>query len=128
MSTPPSPNDPYRAGNPPPAPPPPPYGQAPAGQQPAYGQPPPGYGTTAQAPPNYLVWAILTTLFCFLPLGIVSIVYASQVSSKFSAGDVAGAQKASEKAKQFAIWAAIAGAAIFVLVMIAAAAGGGSDT
>jgi hypothetical protein len=27
--------------------------------------------------PNHLVWAILATLFCCLPLGIVSIVYAA---------------------------------------------------
>ena len=31
--------------------------------------------TTAQPPPNYLVWAILSTLFCCLPLGIASIVF-----------------------------------------------------
>ncbi|WP_010343070.1 CD225/dispanin family protein, partial [Xanthomonas sacchari] len=31
--------------------------------------------TTAPQVSNNLVWAILTTLFCCLPLGIVSIVY-----------------------------------------------------
>ena len=61
------------------------------------------------------MWAILTTLFCCLPFGIASIVYAAQVNSKWSAGDVAGAQNASQKARQFAIWAAIAGVIIGVL-------------
>ena len=32
--------------------------------------------------PNNMVWAILTTLFCCLPFGIVSIVYAAQVDGK----------------------------------------------
>ena len=40
-----------------------------------------------QTVPNYLVQAILTTLFCCLPLGIVSIVFATQVNSKLSVGD-----------------------------------------
>jgi hypothetical protein len=89
-----------------------PYGQPAYGQQygqPAYGQQQP-YGSP---PPNYLVWAILSTLFCCLPLGIASIVFAAQVNSKFAAGDVAGAQASSRKAKNFAIWSAAIG---FVVV------------
>ena len=54
--------------------------------------------------PNYLVHAILTTLFCCLPLGIVSIVFAAQVDSKLNAGDYAGAVDASNKAKTWAMW------------------------
>ena len=80
-----------------------PYGQPQYGQ-PQYGQP---YGQPAGAPPqNYLVWAILSTLFCCLPLGIASIVFAAQVNGKYQAGDHAGAQESSEKAKKFAIWSA----------------------
>ena len=48
--------------------------------------------------PNHLVGAILTTLFCCLPFGIVSIVYASSVNGKLAAGDTAGAKMASDKA------------------------------
>jgi hypothetical protein len=74
------------------------------------GQPPP-----YQEPiPNNLVWAILSTLFCCLPLGIVSIVYAAQVSSKQALGDIAGARQASDNARKWAIASAIA----FVVVMI----------
>jgi Interferon-induced transmembrane protein len=83
-------------------PPPPPYGGMPPSGGP--GQPPGG-----QAPPNYLVWAILSTVCCCLPLGIASIVYAAQVNSKWAAGDFAGAQVSSGKAKQFAILAAVIG-------------------
>ena len=59
--------------------------------------------------PNYLVPAILTTLCCCLPLGIVSLVYSAQVNSKLAAGDVAGAQAASKSAKTWAIIALIGG-------------------
>jgi hypothetical protein len=50
-------------------------------------------------------------------------VFAAQVNSKWSAGDVAGAQDASRKAKQFAIWSAVAGAiivAIYLVVVVVA--------
>jgi hypothetical protein len=53
-------------------------------------------GTTVQ---NYLVFAILATVFCCLPAGIPAIVYAAQVNSKLQAGDLAGAQIASKNAK-----------------------------
>lgn len=52
-----------------------------------------------QPVPNYLVQAILVTLFCCLPLGIAAIVYAAQVNGKLAAGDQAGAIKASNTAK-----------------------------
>jgi predicted secreted protein len=87
------------------APPPPPGG--------GYGGP--GGGTP---PPNHLVWAILTTLFCCLPLGVASIVFAAQVNSKWNAGDVAGAQESSEKARKFALWGTIIGVVILVLYVI----------
>jgi hypothetical protein len=92
-------------------PPPPPYG--------APGAP----GAPGTPPPNYLVWAILATIFCCLPLGIPSIVFSTQVNSKWALGDVAGAQEASAKAKKFAIWAAITWAILAVLTGILVAVG-----
>jgi len=50
-------------------------------------------------PDNYLVWSILATLFCCIPFGIVSIVYATQVDSKYAVGDYPGAGAAAAKAK-----------------------------
>ena len=96
--------------------------------------PPPGYqsygsgGAAASGPKpdNYLVWAILSTLFCCLPLGIASIVFAAQVDGKFNSGDYAGAVESSAKAKKFAMWAAIAGVVVtvlYVLFIVAIAAG-----
>ena len=82
--------------------------------------PPPGnYGGPGGAPPpNHLVWAILSTIFCCLPLGIASIVFSAQVNSKYAAGDVAGAQEASDKARKFALWATIAGVVLGILYIL----------
>jgi hypothetical protein len=120
----------------------PPYGQPQYGQppygQPPYGQPPYGqpygapYGQPGGTPPqNYLVWAILSLIFCCWPLSIVSIVFAAQVNGKYAAGDLAGAQESSRKAKQFALWSAIAACVIYglliALVVVGAVAGSDSN-
>ena len=49
--------------------------------------------------------AILVTIFCCLPFGIVSIVYAAQVDGKLARGDVEGARHASQNAKMW-VWVA----------------------
>ena len=64
----------------------------------------PQAAAAAQPPaqiPNYLVQAILVTIFCCLPFGIVAIVFAAQVNGKLQAGDINGAMESSRKAK---IW------------------------
>lgn len=71
-----------------------------------------------QAPPNYLIFAILVTLFCCLPGGVASIIYATQVNSKYQAGDIAGAQEASKKAKMWLMISAGVGVVIWILVII----------
>ena len=67
------------------------------------------YGSQPAEVPNYLVPAILSTIFCCLPLGVVSIIFATQVNSKMAAGDMAGAMEASKKAKMFMIIAIVGG-------------------
>ena len=49
-------------------------------------------GSPGQQVPNYLVWSILVTLLCCLPLGIPAIIYAAQVN---------GAMESSKKAKMW---------------------------
>lgn len=61
---------------------------------------PPASGQPAQVP-NYLVQAILVTIFCCLPFGIVAIVFAAQVNGKLQAGDINGAMESSRKAKMW---------------------------
>ncbi len=64
--------------------------------------PAPHYATeqppTYFAPPSHLVWAILATICCCLPTGIVAIVYAAQVGPKVATGDLQGAQASSKNA------------------------------
>lgn len=70
-------------------------------------------------PKTYLALAIITTLMCCLPLGVVSIIFASQVESKFKAGDIDGAEKASKNALTFGIIALVTGI-IFISIIILA--------
>src|SRR6202522_1131446 len=69
-------------------------------------------------PDNYLVWAILSTVLCCLPLGIVSIVYSTKVSGLWSQGRYAEAQAASENAKKWAIISAIVQAVVYVIAIV----------
>jgi len=89
-------------------------------QQPYY-QPNYAQGQRPPKPDNYLVWAILSTLFCCLPLGIVSIVFSSKVDGQYNAGDYMGAQDSANKAKNFAMWGAIIGVVgliIYILLVV----------
>lgn len=52
-------------------------------------------------PKTWLVESILATLFCCLPFGIAGIVNAAKVESRFYAGDIAGADRASSEAKKW---------------------------
>jgi hypothetical protein len=64
---------------------------------------PPPAGGSATPVPNYLVWAIIAICGCGWPLAIPAIIFATQVNSKVAAGDIAGAQDASKKAKMFSL-------------------------
>lgn len=75
---------------------------------------------TMQAPPNNnLVWAILSTFLCCLPTGIYAIIKASEVNSKWIAGDKAGAIESADQAKKWAIYGAIAGPIVYLLYIFA---------
>lgn len=60
-------------------------------------------------PPTNLVWAIISTVLCCLPAGIVAIVYATKVTNKYRAGDIEGAKRASEIGAWWCIAAIILG-------------------
>ena len=84
-------------------------------------QPPyPGGPQAPQGPPpgNNLVWAILTTICCCLPFGIVSIVQAAKVNSLWAQGQTAAAQQAADSAKKWAIISAIIGGIGIVIWVI----------
>ncbi len=76
-----------------------------------------------QIPPSSnLIWGILTTIFCCLPFGIVSIVYACKVESTFYSGNVVMAQEYSKLAGRWALIAAIVGFVVFAIYFLAVGA------
>lgn len=74
-------------------------------------------------PSNNLVWAILTTLFCCLPFGIVAIIYASKVDGQWASGNYGEAYESSRKAKNWSLIAAAVGALAIVIYVILVCAG-----
>jgi len=92
--------------------PPPPPGNYPPPQQPQGAQ-----------PSTHLVFAILVTLFCCLPFGIVSIVKASQVNGLWVQGQYDAAQASSAAAKKWAMWGLIAAIVVWVIYGILFAVG-----
>ena len=114
----------------------PPYNPAPSNQPPyvPQQQPMPGYGPqpssqqiynegyrrgledgkkldadtdTSKCPPSNMVWAVLATVLCCMPVGIVSIVYSCRVGSLYAKGDFVGAKRASDRAAYWALGSAI---------------------
>ena len=77
----------------------------------------PGYVGAANVP-NYLVWAILATICCCVPSGIVAIVYSAQVNGKVASGDYVGAMRYSNNAKTWC-WVSLGlGIAVGVIYFI----------
>ena len=79
---------------------------------------PPG-GMPAPSIPNYLVQAILCTLFCCRPAGIVAIVCAAQVNSKLGMGARAGAMQSPQNAKTW-VWVSFGVAVIYGIIIVVA--------
>ncbi|MGB9690508.1 CD225/dispanin family protein [Thermogutta sp.] len=96
---------------------------------------PPPYGQVYQPSmypkvPNYLPWAIVVTLFCCLPFGIVAIVYSVQANSLAKSGNYTEALKNAEKASfwmwlSFAIGLVATLAYLFLVVVASLAKGHG---
>ena len=62
-------------------------------------------------PPNNLIWAILITILCCQPLGILAIVFSAQVNSKYY-------ESGYDAAKKYSDWSAILCIASVVLVIL----------
>lgn len=69
-------------------------------------------------PDNFLIWAILSTVLCCLPFGIVSCVYSSKVDGLYNNGQYEEAELAAANAKKWAKISAIVGAVVVVLYII----------
>ncbi|MGR7814056.1 CD225/dispanin family protein [Lacinutrix undariae] len=87
-----------------------------------------------QRPSNYLALAIISTVMCCLPSGIVSIVYSSKVNTLYEDGRYEEAERASKNAKTWGIVSIVVAAVgillyllIFGIAMFGAIASSGGD-
>lgn len=78
-------------------------------------------------PKNWLVESILVTVFCCLPFGIVGIIHAATVNSKYDAGDIPGAEQASKAAGKWTkigFIVGLVGGVLYLLLMFLGVLGG----
>jgi hypothetical protein len=73
--------------------------------------------------PDYLIWAILETIFCCLPFGIAGIVFAAMANSAKQQGNFPLAMDHAKKAKLFLLiglagWACIV--IFYIVIMVVA--------
>lgn len=69
-------------------------------------------------PSNYLALAIVSTILCCLPAGIVSIVYATKVNGLYDDGKFQEAEKASKNAKTWGIVSVAIALVGFILYLL----------
>lgn len=106
-----------------------PLQEQPVNPQPSVQQPQYDYQPQAQAepcPPTNLVWAIISTLLCCLPTGIVAIYYALKVTNKYREGDIEGAKRASETGAWWCIATIVLGILSLPLGFLMMSAGAGT--
>lgn len=65
-------------------------------------------------PSTYLPLAIIVTICCCIPFGIISILYGAKVDSCWNSGNEAEARENSRKARNWALW----GIAIYGVIFI----------
>lgn len=121
-------NQPYGA---PPSAPPAQWGPPAQAGPPQWGPPAPVYGgpspesqynsphyagTVGEKPQTHLTWAILSAILFVLPLGAVSIYYATRVNRRWQAGDVPGAHQASERARKWALASTVIGVLLLTVI------------
>jgi hypothetical protein len=95
------------------------YNSGQSGQQPEGS----GYQGMPAKPDNNLVWAILSTLLCCLPLGIVSIIHATKVDNLYNTGQYEQAKEEAGKARQWAIYSVIGSVLFWILYFVLVALG-----
>ncbi|MDR2117584.1 MAG: CD225/dispanin family protein [Planctomycetaceae bacterium] len=70
---------------------------------------------TIPAPADYLIWSILSLVFCCLPLGIAALIFSIQCKTAFAAGRYEEAIKHSRTAFQCNLIALIAGILVLII-------------
>lgn len=62
-----------------------------------------------KCPPTYLAWAIVVTICCCIPGGLIAIYYACQVTTRFVNHDYEGARRASDRAQLWLVISLVLG-------------------
>ena len=70
------------------------------------------------SPSAYLIWAILSTILCFPPFGIVAIIFAARAEGAYSHDNIEGALRYSKEAKKWTIISAATTILFLVLAVI----------
>lgn len=104
-----------------------PFGHA---TPPGYGPPttPPPAGPPPRPPDNYLAWAVLATVFCCFLAGVPALLAATSVNERWHRGDVAGAQLASLRARNWTIGTILLGVIFWTTWMVGVFLLGWKDT
>ena len=106
-------------------PPPPQFQQQQFPPPPQFQQQPYQYQQYRPIPPqinNWLIPAILATIFCCQITGIPAIVYASKVNSLIAGGNYAEAQKSADSARNWTIISMVLGLLFFFFMAVASEA------
>ncbi|XP_053177267.1 synapse differentiation-inducing gene protein 1-like [Scomber japonicus] len=74
-------------------------------------------GQVRSAAPSYLVWSIINTLCCCLPLGIAAIVCSCKAQNANALGDSTRAADASRTAKVLNIIGLVCGIILFIIIV-----------
>lgn len=77
----------------------------------------------AGRPNTNMVLAILTTICCCVPFGVVGIVYASRVDSAWNTGHYEDARRFSRLARNWSVWGIVLTALFYIAYIILIAAG-----
>ncbi|XP_072022061.1 interferon-induced transmembrane protein 3-like [Amphiura filiformis] len=73
--------------------------------------------TQEVAPPTYMVWSILNTIFFCFVFGIVAIIKSNEVSNHMLRGDIRGALQASNSARAWNIAATVTGIILIPVIL-----------
>lgn len=69
-------------------------------------------------PASGLIWAILATIFCCLPCGVVAIVYAARVEYLWDIGNYERAMSAAKNARNWTLVSVFSSVILWILYMI----------
>lgn len=72
-----------------------------------------------EKPKNWMLESILMTILCCLPFGIVGIIHASRVDSRYNLGDIDGSYESSQEAKKWLRYGLLIGVIIYSIYFIA---------